>query len=90
MKHRVLRVLGGLSRFLNLLLFFGDRYTNMSICARACLRRKQGHEGWAVVEKVLNLIFLPFEREHCSLCYRDTVADAYKVISRYEAGRRKP
>lgn len=67
MRRYTLRVLIGLDQFVNTLT---GGYPNETLSARAwrkgCI---EGNRGWRMFQEITDLIFSPFDPDHCELSY---------------------
>lgn len=71
------RVLDAISQVLNVIIFNGD--ANSSISGDSY----RYNIRWRM--KIIDLIFSPFEKNHCKLAYEKDVALAYSFIQEHES-----
>lgn len=73
----IIRAGDALSQFANVTLLFGTN-ANESISGRCY--RLQTEPFWSQLKWLIDLLFSPFERDHCKAAYCADLARAYKLI----------
>jgi len=73
---RIIKIGDALSQLINVALLPGHRQTtaNESISGRA------HRMGWRHIERVIDAVFSPFERDHCRRAHESDVARAMKLL----------
>ena len=73
---RIIKIGDALSQLINVALLPGHRQTtaNESISGRA------HRVGWRRIERVIDAVFSPFERDHCRKAHEADVARSMKLL----------
>ena len=76
MKRYLINLLGATSQFLNALIFAGDSNYSISADAHRLKRRR--------LEKFINILFSPFEKNHCFQSYLSDIEKANRLLENLE------
>lgn len=79
MKRIIYQIGSLLTRLLNIVVFFGNAHTTTS--ARA-YDRGADSRSWELFRKAIDLLFSPFEKEHCKRTWEGRVDRAHQTIAR--------
>ena len=86
MKHFLYQLFSLLTRALNVVVFFG--YANFTTSARAYSDGVDS-AAWERFRKLIDWLFSPFEKNHCSRVWDGRVARARETLARDTEIRRK-
>lgn len=76
MKRYFINLLGATSQFFNALLLGGDNNYSISADAHRLKRRR--------LEKFINILFSPFEKNHCFQAYLSDIEKANRLLENAE------
>jgi len=65
MKKRILHILIALDQLAYVLLTLGKGYPDMTISAAAYRSSRSGNKFGKIAHKVIDILFLPIEEDHC-------------------------
>lgn len=67
-----------ISQSANTIFLFG--HNDESISARTYRNALQGRQPWVTLEKVINFLFAPIEKNHCKRAYETDIARAKELL----------
>lgn len=65
MRERILNILIAIDQLAYVLLSLGKGYPDLTISAAVYLKARNGNRFYQTLQKIIDIIFLPFEEDHC-------------------------
>ena len=84
MKQRLLNVLIAIDQLAWVVLTLGKGYPDETISAAAWRMEQQGKFAGRILRPLIDLLFLPFERDHCRLSF-ESECDGSQLPDDYRA-----
>lgn len=65
MRRRILNILIAIDQLAYVLLSLGKGYPDLTISAAVYMKSRTGNRFYKTLEKIIDILFLPFEEDHC-------------------------